>query len=104
MELKEKVRQTNPGLRDKCVKRKKLQGLNLWSEIPAVFLMLFIDCKYVWVLTVVPYCYFTEVLRSIRKVMPDTTMERARQHSTHWYELTPSEKPKKKRKASLIFA
>ncbi len=28
--------------------------------------------------------YFTEVLRSIRKVIPDTTMERPKQHSTHW--------------------
>ncbi len=27
--------------------------------------------------------YFTEVLRSIRKVIPDTTMERTKLHSTH---------------------
>jgi len=49
--------------------------------------------------------YFTEVLRSIKKVTADATAASPRQHSTHWYEFAPPENvpsvnPKKNMMAS----
>jgi len=44
--------------------------------------------------------YFTEVLRSIKKVTADATAASPRQHSTHWYEFAPPVNPKKNMMAS----